>query len=79
MKKTLIFTLIAILILLLAACSCYSENTVDSYNTAVREGWDIYATLNCFVKTEYNKDGNPIVRSLYSTETWENGLTVYYQ
>ena len=79
MKKTLIFALIAILILLLAACSCYSENTVDPYNTAVREGWDIYATLNCFVKTEYNKDGNPIVRSLYSTETWENGLTVYYQ
>ena len=33
----------------------------NPYNKTEREGWDIYATVDCFVKTEYNKDGNPVI------------------
>lgn len=79
MKKLFIITLMVILIFLLATCSCSSEDVIHPYNTVERVGWDIYATLDCFVKTEYNKEGNPLSRYLYSTETFENGLTIFYQ
>ena len=48
------------------------------FDKAVSEGWDIYASLDCFVKTEYNSNNNPVKRELYSVETWEKGFEIRY-
>lgn len=51
----------------------------NPYNKTEREGWDIYASVDCFVKTEYNKDGNPVKRELYETETLAKILVQHYR
>ena len=91
MKKTVLISLVLILIVTFAACSSGSESAdttdtseqkqeeVNPYNEVAREGWDLYAVAECFVKTEYNQDGNPLTRRLYSVETLENLLTTSYR
>ena len=76
MKKVLTVLLIAVFVLTLVACGGEEKNP---YNEAAREGWDLYGTLDCFVKTEYNKEGNPILREFYHTQTWEKGLAIRYR
>lgn len=51
----------------------------NPYNKTEREGWDIYASVDCFVKTSYNKDGNPVKRELYETETLAKILVQHYR
>lgn len=78
MKKLFVILLIAILVLSLAACSCSSEDTVDPYNKVVREGWDVIASRDWLVRSEYNKDGNPLIRELYQVDTMEKETTLRY-
>ena len=51
----------------------------NPYNQTERDGWDVYASLNCFVRTEYNCDGNPIKRELYDMETYAEVLVQHYR
>ncbi|MBQ4120978.1 MAG: hypothetical protein IJD35_03080, partial [Clostridia bacterium] len=51
----------------------------NPYNKTEREGWDVYASIDCLVKTSYNKDGNPVKRELYETETLAKILVQHYR
>ena len=90
MKKLFYVLLPFVLILCLVACGSEAgehgtQNTESTtkqespYNKPVREEWDVYASLDCFVKTEYNQNDNPVKRELYSNETFEKGFVLRYE
>ncbi|MBQ4120979.1 MAG: RHS repeat protein [Clostridia bacterium] len=89
--KNFAVILLAVLVTAILA-ACGSESTGQKpqdtesdikqespFNTVVREEWDIYAALNCFVKTEFNPKNNPVRRELYSAETFEKGFEMRYE
>jgi len=89
--KNFAVILLAVLVTAILA-ACGSESTGQKpqdtesdikqespFNNVVREEWDIYAALNCFVKTEFNPKNNPVRRELYSAETFEKGFEIRYE
>lgn len=51
----------------------------NPYNKVESERWDVYASVDCLVKTSYNKDGNPVKRELYENTTLAKILVQHYR
>ena len=81
MKKRIWIPLVAVLAALLALLVALVLFLIfrNPYNKVEREGWDIYASVDCLVKTSYNKDGNPVKRELYENTTLAKILVQHYR
>ena len=75
--KKLVVILFAVVILV-TLVACDSDKPSNPYSKTVREGWDMLASLDVLVRTEYNKDGNPIAREFYHVDTMEKESTLRY-
>lgn len=81
MKKRLWKKLVVILfavVILVTLVACDSDKPSNPYSKTVREGWDMFASLDVLVRTEYNKDENPIAQDFYHVDTMEKESTLRY-
>jgi len=77
MKKRL-WKRIAVILLTVLVTAILASCGSDKPSKPTREGWDVIASCDLLVKTEYNEDGNPIARELYHIDTMEKEITLRY-